>query len=73
MADPVPARVPPQEARCRACGGWVGTVPPGTPWFRGRCGNRAVDGLPGRKCRLYGQTQRFVFATTCATVRYHVD
>jgi hypothetical protein len=39
------------------------TVPPGTPWARGRCGNRQVLGQPGRKCALYGKPQRFVFAS----------
>jgi hypothetical protein len=52
-------RMPPWEARCKACGGWVGTVPGGTAWFRGRCGNRSVLGQPGRKCALYGSTQSF--------------
>lgn len=61
MADreQAPPRIPPWDARCKSCGAWVGTVPSGTPWFRGRCGNRKVDGVPGRKCRAYGQTQRF--------------
>lgn len=44
-------RLPPWEARCHACGGWVGTVPAGTPWFRGRCINR--------RCRMYGKTEKF--------------
>jgi hypothetical protein len=52
-------KAPPWEARCKSCGGWVGTVPAGTAWFRGRCGNRSVLGQPGRKCALYGQTQTF--------------
>lgn len=51
----------PVEGWCAACGAWVVTGPPGTPWLRGRCGNRSVDGVPGRRCRLYAQTQRFVF------------
>jgi hypothetical protein len=54
-----PAQAPPWEGRCTACGGWVVTVPAGATWARGRCGNRQVGGLPGRKCRLYGQTQTF--------------
>lgn len=50
LALPRPA---PLEARCRACGGWIATVPAGTPWARGRCFNR----VQGRDCRLYGQGQ----------------
>lgn len=58
-AEVQPSRVPPWEARCRACGGWVGTVPGGTPWFRGRCGNRQMAGMAGRRCPQYGVTQTF--------------
>ena len=64
--SPVLAKAPPVEGRCASCGAWVVTGPAGTPWLRGRCANRSVDGLPGRKCRLYGQTQRFVFAAAPA-------
>lgn len=52
-------RTRPIEVFCRACQAWLGTVPPGTPWFRGRCFNRSVGGLPGRKCGKYGETQRY--------------
>jgi hypothetical protein len=52
LAD-VPVKAPPVEARCGACGGWVGTVPAGTAWMRGRCYNRTE----GHDCRLYGKGQ----------------
>lgn len=52
---------PPVELRCRACGSWICSGPAGTPWLRGRCGNRSVLGQPGRKCALYGQTQKVIF------------
>lgn len=51
----------PIEGYCRACGGWILTCAPGTAWARGRCGNRKLNGEPGRKCSLYAQTQRFTF------------
>lgn len=51
--QPTVPKPPPQEARCRACGGWIATVPAGTAWARGRCFNR----VNGRDCRLYGQGQ----------------
>lgn len=35
---------------CGACGGWIGTVPDGTPWFSGRCINR--------RCLKYSEPQR---------------
>lgn len=50
---PASPRVPPIEARCSACGGWVATVPAGVPWVRGRCYNR----IDHRDCRLYGRGQ----------------
>lgn len=57
MVDHAPAqtcqKAPPVEARCRACGGWISTVPAGTPWVRGRCFNRQ----DGRDCSLKGQGQ----------------
>lgn len=59
MSPSAPPKPAPWEARCASCGGWVGTVPGISPWFRGRCGNRQVSGLPGRKCRLYGQSVTF--------------
>jgi hypothetical protein len=37
------------EAHCRHCAGWIATVPPGTPWARGRCIKRG--------CLLYGSAQ----------------
>jgi hypothetical protein len=46
-------KAPPQEGRCNACGGWVLSVPSGTTWGRGRCGNK--------RCRLYGLGQTFKF------------
>lgn len=49
----------PIEVFCRVCQAWLGTVPAGTSWFRGRCFNRSVDGRPGRKCSRYGETQRY--------------
>jgi hypothetical protein len=35
---------------CGVCRGWIGTVPSGTPWFRGRCINR--------RCAKYSEPQR---------------
>jgi hypothetical protein len=52
LAD-APVKPPPVEARCAACGGWIATVPAGTPWARGRCYNR----INGHACRLYGRGQ----------------
>jgi len=49
FATPAPPRAPPAEARCRACGGWLGTVPAGTRWLRTRC----LD----RRCALHGVAQ----------------
>lgn len=50
---PAEKKAPPRDARCDGCGGWIATVPPGTTWCSGRCGNR--------RCRLYGAAQRFTF------------
>lgn len=47
------AQAPPLEARCQGCGGWLSTVPAGTPWVRARCGNK--------RCRLYGDGQMIRF------------
>jgi len=47
------AKAPPRDARCAACGGWIVSVPSGTTWATGRCGNR--------RCRLYNAKQRFSF------------
>ena len=35
---------------CGACRGWIGTVPAGTAWFRGRC--------ISRRCPRYAEAQR---------------
>lgn len=55
MTVPARAGQPPKQAveiavYCGACGGWIGTVPLGTPWFRGRCINR--------RCPKYAEPQR---------------
>jgi hypothetical protein len=55
-------RQAPVELRCKGCGAWICSGPGGTPWLRGRCGNRSVLGQPGRKCAFYGQTQTVRFA-----------
>ena len=52
-SPPPEQKAPPRDARCSACGGWIMTVPGGTLWGKGRCGNR--------RCRLYGEPQRFSF------------
>lgn len=52
VAEPT-LKAHPLEVRCRACGGWLATVPPGTAWARGRCYGRTN----GRPCPLYGQGQ----------------
>ncbi len=54
---------PPVEARCRACGAWLSTVPAGTAWARGRCFNARVQ-FTGRKCELYGTAQTVVLPKT---------
>lgn len=41
---------PPTTVYCRACSGWVGTVPAGTAWIRTRCINK--------RCRLYSVAQQ---------------
>ncbi len=46
---PTERKQPPLEVRCRECNGWLLTVPPGTTWARGRCGNR--------RCKLYNEGQ----------------
>ena len=58
---PAPVAPAPVEGRCAVCGGWVVTVPAGTPWARGRCGNRKFGGLPGRKCPAYAEARTFRF------------
>lgn len=48
-AEPKP-KAPPVAIYCRACSGWIGTVPAGTPWFRGRCINK--------RCQKYAVAQQ---------------
>lgn len=49
----IETKEPPRDARCKGCNGWVVTVPAGTSWATGRCGNR--------RCPKYGAAQRFTF------------
>jgi hypothetical protein len=46
---------PPQQAYCKACGGWIATVPAGTAWVRGRCMNK--------RCQKYSEAQQIKTVT----------
>jgi hypothetical protein len=47
---PTMPKPPPQQAYCKACGGWIATVPAGTAWVRGRCMNK--------RCQKYSEAQQ---------------
>lgn len=49
-ADQTPKSTAEIAVYCGVCRGWLGTVPAGTPWFRGRCINR--------RCPKYSEAQR---------------
>lgn len=64
MVEQRAPKAPPVEARCRACGGWLATVPAGTLWARGRCFNGRTQIATGKKCELYGVGQTVVLPKT---------
>jgi hypothetical protein len=50
VVQPIVPKPPPQQAYCKKCGGWIATVPAGTPWVRGRCLNK--------RCPKYSEAQQ---------------